>query len=83
MYPLSAGRIPAPPLVKGALYGVAVWGISYLGWVPGLKLLRPATTHPGRRNLLMILAHLVWGPVTAVLAEQLQAKADQGTVNPD
>ena len=52
--------VPAPPL-KGALFGVLVWAISYGGWLPATGLMRPATQHNARRNVLMIGAHLVWG----------------------
>lgn len=62
LYPLLAPR--GDPLVHGAAYGVAVWAASYLGWIPALRILRPATRHPARRNALMIAAHLVWGAAT-------------------
>src|SRR5690606_25794360 len=32
----------------GIGYALAVWTVSYLGWVPGLALLRSATRHPPR-----------------------------------
>jgi hypothetical protein len=50
-----------PEPMKGAAYGVAVWTGSYLGWIPTLGLLKPATRHPAERNALMLAAHLVWG----------------------
>ena len=56
----------------GALYGVLVWGASYLGWIPGARILRPATQHPGRRNGLMLASHLVWGATTAATLHELQ-----------
>jgi uncharacterized membrane protein YagU involved in acid resistance len=51
----------APPPLAGACYGLAVWAGSYLGLLPALGVLRPATEHPARRTALMIAAHLVWG----------------------
>lgn len=45
----------------GAAFGLGVWAGSYLGLLPGLGVLRPATQHPAGRNALMIAAHLVWG----------------------
>jgi hypothetical protein len=33
--------------------------------VPALEILAPATRHPWRRNLLMIMAHVVWGVTLA------------------
>lgn len=62
--------LPGPPVVKGVLLGLLVWTGSYLGLLPALGLLSPATEHPARRNLLMIAAHLIWGGVTGLLAER-------------
>jgi uncharacterized membrane protein YagU involved in acid resistance len=55
----------------GALYGVAVWALSYFGWIPAARILRPAASHPARRNALMITAHLVWGAATAMVFDDL------------
>lgn len=71
LYPVTAARLHTPTALNGAVFGVAVWGLGYLGWVSGLGLLRPATDHPKKRVGLMILAHLVWGPATAGLANVL------------
>lgn len=65
--PLSAW--PAPSLLKGTLFGSLVWSGSYLGLLPVLGLLSPATQHPARRNALMIVAHLIWGGVLATLTD--------------
>jgi hypothetical protein len=51
--------------IAGSVFGAAVWGASYLGWIPGLRLLAPATRHPARRNALMLAAHLAWGTALA------------------
>lgn len=48
-------------MAAGAGWGLAVWAGSYLGLLPALRILTPATEHPARRNALMIAAHLVWG----------------------
>lgn len=65
---IYACLIDKPNAANGTAYGLSVWGISYLGLLPALKILRPATEHPARRNALMISAHIIWG---AVLAETL------------
>lgn len=62
---------PRGGLAAGAGYGVAVWAASYLGWIPAARILKPATRHPWRRNLLMIAAHLVWGASLAKGLEDL------------
>lgn len=67
--PLEA-HISAPPLVKGACFGLLVWTGSYLGWLPAAEILTPATQHPPRRNALMIAAHIVWGGALGRLVER-------------
>src|SRR5574339_301208 len=61
IYALVEKWLSMPSSLGGALAGLAVWIGSYLGWLPAVGILRPATRHPWRRNLLMISAHLVWG----------------------
>jgi len=74
-YGAAAGAIftylPRTSLFTGAAYGVGVWAASYLGWVPGLDVLKPATEHPAERNLLMLVAHAVWGTVLAASTREL------------
>ena len=70
--------VPAPPALKGAAFGLGVWSVSYLGLMPALGVLSPATEHPGRRNALMIAAHLVWGSATGILFDRLQKRRPLG-----
>lgn len=67
LFPPLLGWLPVPSVVAGAAYGLGVWAGSYLGLLPALGLLSPATQHPRRRNLLMIVAHLVWGGALGLL----------------
>lgn len=61
LYAWLEERLRMPSAGKGAMAGLAVWMGSYLGWLPALGILSSAIRHPWRRNLLMIVAHLVWG----------------------
>lgn len=72
IYGPLAQRVPLPAVLKGIVFGLGVWTISYLGLLPAIGILRPATEHPARRNLLMILAHVVWGSVTGLVVERLE-----------
>ena len=78
LFPPLAARLPLPAVLAGTLYGLAVWGTSYLGLLPALGLLSPATRHPRRRNALMIAAHLVWGAVLGLLAARRPRKPAAG-----
>ncbi|ACI99935.1 hypothetical protein [Rhodospirillum centenum] len=68
-YPLWR-RAVGPGPGSGAAFGLAVWAGSYLGWIPALGLLPPATRHSGRRVALMLAAHVVWGAATALVADR-------------
>ncbi len=67
------------PVLQGSGFGVAVWAASYLGWIPAANVLRPATQHPGRRNLLMLAVHCVWGISTVGLAQMLAGPDTHGS----
>lgn len=72
-YALFDDRIPVHSSLKGALAGMALWAGSYLGWLPAMGILTPATRHPLRRNLLMIAAHVIWGLTLSEMLRKLQA----------
>jgi uncharacterized membrane protein YagU involved in acid resistance len=68
---LFAVMMPRRGMLAGATYGAAVWAASYLGWIPAVGILTPATRHPRERNVLMIAAHLVWGGVLGLSVQEL------------
>ena len=83
---LLAAVRPSSGVAAGAAYGVLVWAGSYLGLLPALGVLKPATRHPLSRNLLMVGAHLVWGATTAITLRELEraeAEIFVGTEAPD
>lgn len=70
LYVTFASRLPLAPIIKGSLFGLIVWAGSYLGWLPAAHF---ATSGPGEtreRNTLMIIAHLIWGGTTGMLAHR-------------
>jgi putative membrane protein len=69
LFPLATGRIPLPAMVRGMLYGMAIWTGSYQGWLPAARILPPASEQPGRRNVVMILSHIVWGSLIGLLVK--------------
>jgi len=70
---LAAAADARPGKRSGAAAGATIWLASYMGWIPALNLLEPATEHPARRNALMIAVHLVWGTATAQAMRELAA----------
>lgn len=71
LYGVSASRLRLPAPLKGIGYAMLVWLSSYMGWLPALAVLAPASQHPARRNALMIGAHLVWGATMGLMMEAL------------
>jgi uncharacterized membrane protein YagU involved in acid resistance len=61
LYGLAASRWPVANVAGGVTAGLAVWTANYLGLLPALDILPPATQHPVRRSGLMIAAHVLWG----------------------
>lgn len=72
LYGLACASGMRPGVGSGLVYGMLVWAGSYLGLLPALGILSPATRHPPRRTLLMIAAHLVWGSTLGLLMSWLQ-----------
>ena len=69
---MIAAMNPDPKKRTGAAAGPAIWLAAYMGWIPAVGTLEPATRHPARRNLLMIGVHLVWGAATAGAIRELR-----------
>jgi uncharacterized membrane protein YagU involved in acid resistance len=73
VYALFEHKLPVHSSLKGVLNGLALWVGSYLGWLPAMGILSPATQHPWRRNLLMIIAHVIWGVTLGEVTRKLTA----------
>jgi len=71
VYEVLEERIRLQNILKGTLAGLAVWAGSYLVWLPAMGILSPATRHPWRRNVLMIVAHIIWGMALGMLTRKM------------
>jgi putative membrane protein len=72
LYTTLTRQIHLQPVLKGTLFGLVIWAASYLGWMPLADIPVAAPREPIRRNMMMILAHVVWGSVTGAVAARLQ-----------
>ena len=75
-YAPMAGKSGLHPAAEGALYGLAVWGGSYLGLMPATGLYRSATEEPATRNAMMITAHIVWGAALGLVFHSLTRREE-------
>ena len=58
-------------VLRGAVFGLGVWAVSYAGLLPKLELMpRPTADRPGRPSA-MIAAHLVYGGTLASVLPRL------------
>jgi putative membrane protein len=71
LYPPLSKKLSLPTAIKGSIFGLLIWAGSYLGLLPLLGLSEKAPREPGRRNLMMIAAHLIWGSSLALVADTL------------
>ncbi|GAB2444794.1 DUF6789 family protein [Streptosporangium sandarakinum] len=67
---LRGGR--RAPVTLGAGYGLAIWLVSYQGWVPGFGILPPISGDRPGRPAVMAAGHVVYGTVLAVLLDRLR-----------
>jgi uncharacterized membrane protein YagU involved in acid resistance len=67
----------AGQLGRSMLVGVIAWTANYLGLLPGLHILPPATKTPARRNIVMFVGHLVWSSVLVMISNALHRSAGQ------
>jgi len=73
-YGVLTEKFPGRDEVKGTLAGASLWTGSYLGWIPALRILPPATQHPWRMNLLMLVAHFIWGFSWGILTRMFSSR---------
>lgn len=72
LYGLARKRIkdvPAP--IAGAIFGLAVWALSFEGWMPAAGIMERTTDQPVRKWPAPIMGHLVYGTATALAYEAL------------
>jgi hypothetical protein len=64
------GRESRPSL--GILYGLAIWAVSYQGWVPMLGILPPIHRDRPGRQAVMAAGHVVYGTVLQLVLNRLR-----------
>lgn len=74
LYPLITRPIKIPLALRGMLFALGIWAASYMGWLPAANILPPANKQPARRNVVMILSHLLWGSLIGILTNAFERK---------
>lgn len=71
LYTFSRPLLPVQRSAAGLLFGGTVWGVSYLGVMPALRLYPWPRKDSGSRMATMIAAHAVFGIALAELEHWL------------
>ena len=76
---LIAAADPRIDRSTGAIAGGGIWLASYMGWLPAFGVLKPATRHPLRRDVVMFGAHFAWGWTAAEAMRELARTAPRSS----
>lgn len=76
-YVLVRPFLPSSRYTAGLLFGGAVWGISYLGYLPALGLYPSPDDDRRARLTVMVIAHAVFGVVLADVEHRLARHDDR------
>ncbi|MFC4535232.1 DUF6789 family protein [Sphaerisporangium dianthi] len=74
-----ARREPRVPL--GVAYGLAIWAVSYQGWLPGMGILPPIHRDRPDRQAVMAAGHAIYG-TALVLALNGLRRGDRSPRHP-
>ena len=67
-----------PALTAGFVYGVATWIVGSFLVLPALHAKQAAPRRRPTENAVDLLAHLIYGAATAVVADELSSQSDRG-----
>ncbi|MET8159298.1 hypothetical protein ABZT47_23255 [Sphaerisporangium sp. NPDC005289] len=65
-----------PRVAEGMAYGLAIWLVSYQGWVPGLGAMPPAHRDRPDRQAVLAAAHVTYGAALVLALNAL--RRDEG-----
>jgi len=71
-----------PPSLTGVLFALAVWAVSYLGWMPALGIIPRADRDVPGRAVVLIAAHVVYGAVLGTVVGRDPARRVQAGERP-
>jgi uncharacterized membrane protein YagU involved in acid resistance len=67
LFGLLTRRCGRPGMQLGVGYALLLWLISYAGWVPAAGILAPPRRDDAGRQLALVVGHVVYGAVLAVV----------------
>ncbi len=68
-------RLPISAPIHGLIFGLLVWFVSYMGWIPALRLLRHPKDQRRDQALMPVLAHVVYGASLGAAFDRLEGRS--------
>lgn len=73
-YGLLQDELELPPLAAGSVFGLALWAVGYLGWIPAAGVLpRPWRQQVGDA-VTPLVAHVVYGLVLGAVERTIHGR---------
>ena len=77
LWGVLARRTPLDSVPGGVAFGLGVWAVSYLGWLPVAGLMPPVERQSSGRNALMIAAHVIFGGTLAAVGGAVRRELER------
>ena len=64
--------LPLPGSIQGIIFGLTLWAVSYMGWVPAVGLMPAVWNQRRDRAIELLLAHVVYGATLGFTFDALE-----------
>lgn len=72
VYSLTRRFLPGSHSLAGLIFGLVVWAVSYLGYVPALRLYPWPADDSRPRQIVMVVAHALFGLTVAEASRRME-----------
>jgi uncharacterized membrane protein YagU involved in acid resistance len=72
LYGLASASAHDHVLGRGVLFGLALWAVSYAGWLPLLDVHHPTRDQPRRVEAMVMAGHVVYGATLGLTRDMLR-----------
>jgi len=63
-----------PARFGGLVFGLLVWVVSYMGWIPALRILPMPWNERGKHGLMPFVAHVIYGTTLGIVVRKLEQR---------
>lgn len=63
-----------PTRFGGLVFGLLVWAVSYMGWIPALRILPMPWNERGKHGSMPFIAHVIYGATLGIVVRRLEQR---------